>query len=226
MRTPVSRCSLLAQTHAYARAYYTQEPRSWLLQRGELKRGCCAVASPARDEKGEKYVWWRSRKRENYVPRKSSIVLGFAYAWLALAGRKAIPWLFTSFCDFEPPQHVPSTLARGPHLQPVLKRASCVPRNREQEKRPAGIREKNDNAPTKFMFYMARYTIVYCICLCSPYQGTNCLSHLRGGHDTSFVFFMNLLITLFASVSFVLLSVIALSTLLTALQCSICVVVL
>ena len=28
---------------------------------------------------------------------------GGSWAWLVLAGRKAIPWLFTSFRDFEPP---------------------------------------------------------------------------------------------------------------------------
>ena len=67
---------------------------------------------------------------------------GFAWAWLALAGRKAIPWLVTSFRDFEPPEYVPRTLARartctqcshGPPVCPVTKSKSKDPRSEEQK---------------------------------------------------------------------------------------------
>ena len=131
MRTTGLRSSLLAQTQAYSRAH-TQKYRSWLSQRERsLKRGCCSVASAATDEKRENDVW-----------RKSSIVFGFAWAWLALAGRKAIPWLFTGFCDFEPPEHVPRTSAeahtctqcsRGPPACPVTETKRKGPRAEEQK---------------------------------------------------------------------------------------------
>ena len=66
---------------------------------------------------------------------------GFSWAWLALAGRNAIPWLFTTFRDFEPSEHVPRTLARahtytqcspGPPACPVTERKRKDPRAQEQ----------------------------------------------------------------------------------------------
>ena len=60
----------------------------------------------------------------------------------ALGGRKRTPWLFASFRDLGPPDHVPRTSARAHTCTTVFTRASCVPRNREHEKRPAGGRAK------------------------------------------------------------------------------------
>ena len=39
--------------------------------------------------------------------KNMAFLRGFAWAWLALAGRKAIPWLLARFCDFESPEHTP-----------------------------------------------------------------------------------------------------------------------
>ena len=67
---------------------------------------------------------------------------GFAWAWLAIAGRKAIPWLFISFRDFELPEHVPqisvrahtcAQFSRGPPACPVTERKRKDPRAEEQK---------------------------------------------------------------------------------------------
>ena len=60
-------------------------------------------------------------------------------------------------------------------------------------------------------FFLALLVVVWLCCIV-----WFCLSHLRGGHDTSFYLFI-----LFVSLSLSLFSVIAWATLLTALQCSI-----
>ena len=59
------------------------------------------------------------------------MIFGFAWAWLAVAGRKEIPVLFTILRDFEPLEHVSRTSARahtctqcshGPPACPVTER--------------------------------------------------------------------------------------------------------
>ena len=77
-----------------------------------LKRGYCTVAG-GRDEKRENNVWWRWRKREIACGGSRALFFGFAWAWLALTCRKAIPWLMTSFRDFEPPEYVSRTSSRA-----------------------------------------------------------------------------------------------------------------
>ena len=72
---------------------------------------------------------------------------------MALSGRKRIPWLLATFRDFDPPAHVPRTLARAHTCTAVFMRASCVPRNREHEKRPAGGRAKNADVQKKSIWY-------------------------------------------------------------------------
>ena len=57
-------------------------------------------------------------------------------------GRKRIPWLLASFRDFEPPEYEPRISARTNTCTAVFTRASCVPRNREHKKRPAGGKTK------------------------------------------------------------------------------------
>ena len=69
--------------------------------------------------------------------------MGFPWAWLALGGRKRVPWLLATFRDFESPEYVPRTSARAHMCTAVFMRAPCVPRNREHEKRSAGERAKN-----------------------------------------------------------------------------------
>ena len=67
---------------------------------------------------------------------------GFAWARLAplIAGRKAIPWLFARFRNFERPEHAPWSPAKT-HTCTVYRRVPCVPRGRERQKRPAAARE-------------------------------------------------------------------------------------
>ena len=45
--------------------------------------------------------------------------------------------------DFESPEHMPRTLARAHTCASLFRRAPCVPRSREHEKRPAAGRERN-----------------------------------------------------------------------------------
>ena len=65
-------------------------------------------------------------------------MLGFACAWLALAGRKAILWLLARFCGFERREHTPRspagthTFHRGVQAGPLR-----VPLPRAEDPRPA-----------------------------------------------------------------------------------------
>ena len=80
--------------------------------------------------------------------------LGFPWAWLALGGRKRVPWLLATFRDFESPEYVPRTSARAHMCTAVFMRAPCVPRNREHEKRSAGERAKNAYVQKKSIWYI------------------------------------------------------------------------
>ena len=72
--------------------------------------------------------------------KNMAFLRGFAWAWLALAGRKAIPWLLAGFGDFERPEHASRSPA-GTHTCTVgYKWLPCVPSSREREKRPAAGR--------------------------------------------------------------------------------------
>ena len=79
---------------------------------------------------------------------------GFTCAWMALCARNAPPWLLASFRDFGPPEHLPRTSARAHTCTAVFTRASCVPRNREHEKRSAGGRAKNADVQEKSIWYI------------------------------------------------------------------------
>ena len=96
----------------------------------------------------------RRKKGKLRVAEIEPFSFEFAWAWLALAGRTAIPWLFTSFRYFEPPEHMPRTSTRAYTCTAVFTRASCVPRNREQERRPAGGRANNADVQKKFISYI------------------------------------------------------------------------
>ena len=67
--------------------------------------------------------------------------MGFPWAWLALAGRKAIPRLLARFRDFERPEHAPRSPAGTQTCAVVYRRPPCVPRSRDREKRPTAGRE-------------------------------------------------------------------------------------
>ena len=59
--------------------------------------------------------------------------------------------------SFEPPEHVPRTLARAQTCDVVSGRAPCVPRSREHEKRLAAGREKKIPKSQKTHFYIVLY---------------------------------------------------------------------
>ena len=61
-------------------------------------------------------------------------ILGFAWAWLALAGRKALPRLVARFRNFERPEHAPRIPAGTHTCAVVYRRPPCVPCSREREK--------------------------------------------------------------------------------------------
>ena len=61
-------------------------------------------------------------------------------------------------CDFEPPEHVPRTSARAHTCAVVFARAPCMPRSRENEKRPAAGREKNADVQN---IHIYTYVVIY-----------------------------------------------------------------
>ena len=61
---------------------------------------------------------------------------------MALADRKAIPWLLARFRDFELLEHAPRSPAGTHTCTVVYRRIPCVPRSRERENRPTAEREK------------------------------------------------------------------------------------
>ena len=56
---------------------------------------------------------------------------------MALLARKASPWLFTRFLDFEPPKHVARTSARA-YTYPQCSRGCPCETSGKNEERPAG----------------------------------------------------------------------------------------
>ena len=80
---------------------------------------------------------------------------GFAWPWLALAGRKAILLLLARFGDFERPGHAPRSPAGTHTCTVVYKRVPCVPRSREREERPSAGRAKFCIPETKVNFMRA-----------------------------------------------------------------------
>ena len=64
---------------------------------------------------------------------------------MALRARMASPSLLANFRDCEPSEHMPRTSARAHTCAVVIGRASCVPRSREHQKRPAAGRQKKSH---------------------------------------------------------------------------------
>ena len=60
---------------------------------------------------------------------------GFARAWLALAGRKAIPSLLARFRDFERPEHAPRSPAGTHTCTVVYRRAPACPASESARKK-------------------------------------------------------------------------------------------
>ena len=74
-----------------------------------------------------------------------------------LGCQKQIAWLFASFRDFEPPEHVPRTSVRAYTCAAGFTAASCLPRSRERENRPPGGRAKNfDVQETSFSYIVVQ----------------------------------------------------------------------
>ena len=62
------------------------------------------------------------------------------------------PWLLARFCDFERPEHAPWSPGGTHTCAVVYRRAPCVPRGQEREKRPATGKEKFYSIPEKNTF--------------------------------------------------------------------------
>ena len=98
-----------------------------------LKRGCWTVTPAATETKKEEITCGGNR----------ALFFRFAWAWLALAGRKEIPWLFYSCRDVGPPEYVPRSSARahtctqslrGPPGSPSTESKRNDPRAEEQRR--------------------------------------------------------------------------------------------
>ena len=74
---------------------------------------------------------------------------GFPLYCSALAPRKAIPWFIARSRDFERPGHAPRSPAGTQTCAVAYRRAPCVPRSGEREKRPTGAVEKRANVENK-----------------------------------------------------------------------------
>ena len=66
----------------------------------------------------------------------------FACAWMDLIAQNASPWLLASFCDFEPPEHVPRTAVRAHTCTAVFTRGSCVPATESTRNDPRAEEQK------------------------------------------------------------------------------------
>ena len=128
----------MTQTHTHARSRtHTQKNRSRLSPRGKLEarllyRGClafdgCCGTSKTAVERGEKLkiAFW-----------------GVAWAWLALASRKAISWLIARLRDLNA-QSTRHGARPGPTCTVVHRWVPCVPSRRERENRPTAGRGKS-----------------------------------------------------------------------------------
>ena len=96
--------------------------------------------------------WWHSRSQISHEP--SDIFLPCTWVCMGLDGSTCSESLPLGTCDFGPPEHVPRTSARAHTCAVVFRRAPCVPRSREHEKRPAAGREKNAKVPKKTHLYI------------------------------------------------------------------------
>ena len=90
-------------------------------------------------------------KIRNYVWRKLSFVYRVFMALVDSTSSESDPVVIYQFSRFWTPRARATDLGQGPHLQPVFTGASCVPLNREQEKRPAGGRAKNADVQIKLI---------------------------------------------------------------------------
>ena len=84
--------------------------------------------------------WWHSRSQISHEP--PDILLTFTGVFRDLDGPTCSECLPVRTCDFEPPEHVPRASARAHTWALVFRRAPCVQRSREYEKKPAAWREK------------------------------------------------------------------------------------
>ena len=99
--------------------------------------------------------------------------------------RNASSCLLANFRDFEPREHVRRTLARDHTCAVVFGRAPCVPRSREQEKRPASRR----NMPMR-----KKNTCIYIVVYIIAHTGSPELRSfgwiLRDGKTKEHIFFL------------------------------------
>ena len=126
------------RTHARSRIHSRRSTVRGCHKGKSLKRGCRVATKPLTAAA----VLPKQQQREVKKKKENESYLGFAWAWLALAGRKANPRRHARFRDFEHPEHAPRSPA-GTHTWAVVyTRPPCMLRSQEREKRPAAGREK------------------------------------------------------------------------------------
>ena len=89
--------------------------------------------------------WWHSRSQISH--ELSDILLPRTWVCRGLDDPTCSECLPAGMCNFEPPEHVPWMTARARTCALVFRRAPCVPRSREHEKRPTVGRDKTGDVP-------------------------------------------------------------------------------
>ena len=89
------------------------------------------------------------------------LTCGFSIVLLGSSSAESTSLLLAGFRDFERPEHASRSAPGTQTCAVVYRRAPCVPRSREREKRPSAVREKFCIPQKKSI----SYTCVYTTCL-------------------------------------------------------------
>ena len=98
-------------------------------------------------------------KRENYVWRKSSFAFRVCMGRIGSSWSESDPVVVYQFSLLWTPKARATDLGQDPLLHPVFMRASCLPRNREHEKRPPA-EEKESRCARMSIWYMVIYRLL------------------------------------------------------------------
>ena len=112
-----------------------------------------------------KIVFFRRKKRTLRVAEIKLCFSGLRLSWLLLAGKRPRGYLQV-FVTLNPQSTCHGPRPGPTHAPQCYTRASCVPRNREHEKRPAAGRQKNADVQEKDRLahsnLYCQHTPVYC----------------------------------------------------------------
>ena len=131
-------CSLIIAHSIHSKDKHMQCPHTHIKWPTQT---CCAIAVVP--------LLPQSRAILQQLVEQNSRHVGFPLTCSALAPRKLTPYLLARFRDFERPEHAPRSPPGTQTWAAVYRRAPCVPRNREREKRPTGAGEKRANVKKK-----------------------------------------------------------------------------